>query len=391
MDRLLSPNEAKFWLMDWAAPMNTVIVTRTARPIDPDALAAPSAFRLPLITIDKASRPRWTSSADGLAGVVETSRDGWVSVAERLLEHRVGTEGTPPWHAVVIPGEGSATVVLAVNHAVADYRTGQWLADHFLAGTFPGHLAPACEEVLPEKLFGDDDALELAEEWWMARASARWEAIGLDRLASVLPAPSPSHLDVVRLTERETIALNDRCAEEGGSLNGALAVALRDQLGVDRVAHAIDMSRFVRPALPDGPGIAVSHVFAETPVGDFWEAARAVRTGIFERIQAGEAGDALLILPRALLREGAAFTSEPSSVTLSGFPTYRRADDPGDGHPMQIVLSSARGGGDVVMLTNDGPCLQLISCLPDRAEGEPARPRIDLADLADRLRVASGI
>jgi len=385
MDRLLSPNEAKFWLMDWGAPMNTVIVTRTSGRVDPAALTG-TGFAVPVVTLDRHRRPRWAASdAPGsVAEIAAVSEDAWLGVAERLLDRRVGTEGNPPWHATVLRHGSASTVVLAVSHAVADYRTGQWLADHLLAGTWPGEIAPACEEVLPAKLYGGEESLDLVEEWWLARASARWEAIGLDRLAAVLPAPGRSRLDVMRLSEADTAALQARIEAEGASLNGAVAVALRDLLGADRVAHAVDMSRFVRPPLPHGPGVAVSHVFAENPQDeDFWEAARGVRGAIFERIQAGEAGDALLILPRALLREGGAFVPEPSAVTISGFPTYRRLEDIATGHPMQIVLSSARGGGDVVMLTYDGGRLQLIGCRPEGGGG------IDLGALAESLRAAA--
>lgn len=377
MDRLLSPNEAKFWLMDWRAPMNTVIVTRTSGRVEPDALVG-TGFTVPMVALDRHQRPRWAIT-DAAGEVEEIAGGDWLAVAERLLDRRVGTEGHPPWHAAVMQQDDASTVVLAVNHAVADYRTGQWLADHLLAGTWPGDMAPACEEVLPAKLYGGEESLDLVDEWWLSRASARWEAIGLDRLAAVLPPPGCSRLDVVRLSEDDTAALQARMDDEGVSLNGAVAVALRDLIGAGRVAHAVDMSRFVRPPLPDGPGVAVSHVFADSPAGEFWEAARGVRGAIFERIQSGEAGDALLILPRALLREGGAFVSEPSAVTVSGFPTYRRPEDIGAGHPMQIVLSSARGGGDVVMLTYDEGRLQLIGCSPEGREG------IDLGALAGRL------
>ena len=385
MDRLLSPNEAKFWLMDWGSPMNTVIVTRTAGRVDPAALTG-GGFAVPVVTLDRHQRPRWAASdaAGSVEEVLAADEADWLGVAERLLDRRVGTDGHPPWHAAVLQHGDTSTVVLAVNHAVADYRTGQWLADRLLAGTHPGEIAPACEEVLPSRLYGGEESLDLVEEWWLARAGARWEAIGLDRLASVLPVPSRSGLDMVRLSADDTAALQARIEDEGASLNGAVAVALRDLAGTDRVAHAVDMSRFVRPPLPQAPGVAVSHVFASNPADeDFWEAARGVRGAIFERIQAGEAGDALLILPRALLREGSAFVSEPSAVTISGFPTYRRPEDAGDGHPMQIVLSSARGGGDVVMLTYDGARLQLIGCRPEDGEG------VDLESLADRLLAAS--
>src|SRR3546814_5773516 len=91
MDRLLSPNEAKFCLMDWGAPMNTVIVTRTAAPVDVDALRN-SGFRLPITVLDRNRRPRWAAS-DTVGVVEEEAATDWLAAAERLLDRRVGTEG----------------------------------------------------------------------------------------------------------------------------------------------------------------------------------------------------------------------------------------------------------------------------------------------------------
>src|SRR3546814_4037608 len=83
MDRLLSPNEAKFCLMDWGAPMNTVIVTRTAAPVDVDALRN-SGFRLPITVLDRNRRPRWAAS-DTVGVVEEEAATDWL--AARSEEH----------------------------------------------------------------------------------------------------------------------------------------------------------------------------------------------------------------------------------------------------------------------------------------------------------------
>src|SRR3546814_14282539 len=124
------------------------------------------------------------------------SSDLWLAAAERLLDRRVGTEGCPPWRALVLPDAAGSVVLLAVSHALADYRTGLWIAGHFLAGTHPGPLAPACEEALPAALFGPPEAADLTQEGWLTRAARRLEEIGLGRLAAVLPSPASAGFDL---------------------------------------------------------------------------------------------------------------------------------------------------------------------------------------------------
>lgn len=387
MDRLLSPNEAKFWLMDQADAMNSVVVTRLARPVDADLLGQ-GAFTLPAIRIGRQGRPRWTGDAGVCTLGLLESRPGadWLNVASDLLTRRVGTQGQPLWRAVLIADGGESTIVLAVHHALTDWRSSCWVADHFINGTDPGPLAPAAEELLPPSVFGDHEAADLIEEWWGGRAAALWAAAGLDRLTAALPPAAPSRLHRVLFSELATQTLQDRCQAEGVTLNGAVAVALRDVTGGTRIAHSIDMHRFIRPALAPAPGIAVSHLFTDLPAtGEFWETARHVRGALFEAIQRGEHGDALLILPRVLLRGDMAAAGGVAGLTITGFPTLRApgmaAPDPDQ--VMQLVLSSARGGGDIMILSHDAGRLQLLA-------GSPlSRPALDLGAVAARLLAVS--
>lgn len=397
MDRLLSPNEAKFWLMDYLAPMNCVVVTQTRRRLDAAALMRDSAFTLPAAVIGRHQRPRWsTRPEDARPGVIDQI-DGdamtWLSLAAGMLDQRVGGGDSPLWRAMLVRHRGEdagSTLLLTTNHALTDWRTCLLIADAFIAGRHPGELEPACEELLPPSAYGDPNAAELIDGWWTTKAGARWEAVGLDRLASVLPTASPARIDCLRLSAKETAAFQARCRAESATPNGALAVALRDCLGAGQVAHSVDMNRFIHPAPPPGPGLAVSHIFTDLPAAgdtaDFWEAAREVRGAVFEQIRTGRHGDALLILPKVLLQREMALTGGSADLTITGAPTHANPSvgDPDSDTTMRLVLSSARGGGDVVLLSYFDGRLQLMSNCPTTG-----RPPLDLGVIAARLCAAT--
>jgi hypothetical protein len=377
VNRLLSPNEAKFWLLDAGAPMNCVVVIRRA---GTDEIAMPQRFSLPIAECTGKARPRWV---EGIApGVLERRREAaandWLTVAQELLDIRVGTVGVPPWHAVELRGAAHTTLLLAVNHAVTDWRTALTVGHAFLEDRHPGAMAPACEEMLPESFYGDPDAAALIDGWWSPRAAARWEAVGIERLISILPPATPTRFAVHRFDAEATGRLNLRCEDEGASLNAVLAVATRDVMGIDSVAHAVGLERFIRPAPPEGPGLAVSHVFTKLDRGEFWESARQSRDTLFQEIRNGAAGDALLPLPKFLLKPDTPPSYEKATMTITGAPTANVKARP-DGIEMELVLSSARGGGNILVLSHDGDCLQLI------AGTSAGQPEVPLAAIAERI------
>src|SRR5690348_1674766 len=155
--------------------MNSIAVIERAA--DAPAPALPHRFTVPVARIGKQSRPRWVEAM--IPGVLEresvASPQDWLAAAERLQSVRVGTEGHPPWHAVIQDHPGGTTLVLAVNHALTDWRTALHVARSFLADADPGDLAPACEELLPPTSFADPAAASLIEAWWTSRAGERWE------------------------------------------------------------------------------------------------------------------------------------------------------------------------------------------------------------------------
>lgn len=383
MGRLLSPNEAKFWLLDAVAPMNSMVVIETAGPLSPPS--EPRRFRLPTARLGKQARPRWDEAdAPGVLVHEDGAADtAWLAAAERLQHVRVGSDGHPPWQAIVqYRPDGATTLVMAVNHALSDWRSALHIAHCLLADRDPGNIAPACEEMLPAELFADPAAEALIDAWWSGRAGARWEALGLAALTRDLPRPAATRFAAHRFTAAQTGRLQRRVAAEGVSLNGALAIALRDAMGLEAVAHAVDMQRFIRPPPAPGPGLAVAHVFTPLAAGEFWEAARDNRAALFEAIRGGAAGDALLALPRALL-SGAAPRYEAAAMTITGAPTVGARDGAAAEHPMQLVLSSARGGGGILILAYHRDCLQLVA-------GSPAGEKeVPLPAIAARLHEAA--
>lgn len=375
MHRLLSPNEAKFWLLDWVSPMNSVVVVQRdgARHIQ-----QPRHFAIPVVHSDAQQRPRWgEADRPGVLQHEDVNDDGaWPAAAQRLQDVRVGSAGHPPWHALALHGPGATTLVLAVNHALTDWRTSLLVAHAFLRDEHPGPLAPSCEEMLPATSFGAPDADALLDAWWSSRAGARWQALGREGLTAILPRQAPTRFSLLRLSAADTARLQGRCEAEGVSLNGALAIALRDAMGIDAVAHSVDMERFIRPAPPRGPGLAVAHVFTPLAPGPFWDAARDNRAALFEQIRGGAAGDVLLSLPRLLM--GAQPTYQPAVMTITGAPTVGTRDADPD-LAMQLVMSSARGGGGILILSWWRDCLQLIAGTPSD------QPEVPLQAVADRL------
>jgi hypothetical protein len=377
VNRLLGPNEAKFWLLDAGAPMNCVVVIRRA---GTEEIAMPQRFAIPVAECVGKARPRWVESR--APGVLERRREvaanDWVAVAQELLDIRVGTAGVPPWHAVELSGAAHVTLLLAVNHAVTDWRTALTVGHAFLEDRHPGAMTPPCEEMLPESFYGDPDAAALIDGWWSSRAAARWEAVGMDRLISILPPATPTRFALQKFSAEATDRLRMRCEDEGTSLNGVLAVAMRDVMGIDSVAHAVGLERFIRPAPPEGPGLAVSHVFTRLERGEFWDAARQSRDTLFQEIKNGAAGDALLPLPKFLLMPDTPPDYEKATMTITGAPTVG-AKAVREDIEMELVLSSARGGGNILVLSYDRDCLQLI------AGTSAGQPEVPLTAIAERI------
>jgi hypothetical protein len=349
--------------------MNSVIVVQCPGRHPP--LQARRRFAVPVVHAGTRSRPRWgDTNRPGVLEQQDVAGDmAWLSEAQRLLSVRVGSAGHPPWHAVVQHDPGGFTLLLAVNHALTDWRTGLHVAGAFLADEDAGPLAPPCEEMLPASCFAAADAGSLIDAWWSSRATARWETLGLEALSAILPRQGATRFSLHRLTAGETARLQGRCEAEGVSLNGALAIALRDTMPIGQVAHSVDMNRFIRPPPPPGPGLAVAHVFTAVTPGPFWDAARDNRADLFGQISNGAAGDMLLALPRTLL--GGTPDYQQAVMTITGAPTVGQTANTDAGTTMRLVMSSARGGGRILIISMVRDCLQLIAGSPADGSAVP--------------------
>lgn len=414
MDRLLSPNETKFWLLDRTAPMNTVAVIQCHRRLDGAVLERDSDFALPVSIVGRQQRPRWSSAPDHRQpGVVveisqpDSSPDGWLPVAARLLNEPTGVAGQPSFRAVILHHDGTgregagqdgakrpvqSTLLFAVNHALADWRSSLALADAFLAGRHPGDLEPPIEELLPEAAFASADAPGLIDGWYRTPLSARWEAIGLDRLAAVMPPAHAARLDWAGLSATETAALRQRCRAEGASTNSALAVAMAGSgSAVRSVALAVDLSRIVVPSmiadLPPSPGITVSHIYADVPQTgpqcSFWQAARQTRAAVAAQVASGAAADALLILPRVLLLDEQSLIGDTASLCITSPPVDVWLSTHPDDRALRFGMGPARAGGTVVHRLDQGDHLQLVVSSPDTDH-----PALSAGELVSRLRAA---
>lgn len=384
MDRLLGPNETKFWLLDLTAPMNLVVVVRLGSRPAIEMLAESGAFSLPLSAPGQYGRPRWgASSSEGVVEVFRASHhDDWLAQAQRLLLVRVGKVGHPPYHAVLLEHARGATLLLTLSHALFDYRSALCATEAFLAGREPGPLMPACEELLPADAYRLEDADELIDFWWRREAGIRWEAAGLERLASVLPSSAATQLASRRLTQEQGEGLQRRFADEGVSLANAVAVATSRASGEKALTHAIDMTRYIEPR-PSGPGLAISHLHAEVTDGSFWDQARAVRRQLRDGIESGRAGDNLLALPRVLRQASLDGIARSAPASITSAPRAMRSTLAPD--EARWVVSSARGGGFVVNPLKDDQGIALLLC----SASNDSRALHD--DICEQLLHAAGL
>lgn len=361
MDRLLGPNETKFWLLDLTAAMNLVVVVRLASSPAIKGSMGSGDFALPLIVPGPHGRPRLGSvSGEGAVEVFPGSHRGdWLPEAQRLLQVRLGTQGNPSYHAVLLEHAEGATLLLALSHVVFDYRSALTAADAFLEGRHPGMPMPACEELLSPRAYSAEDADELLDYWWRREAGIRWEEAGLARMTSALPPPTPTHLGSRKIPRAQAEELERRCRNEGVSLANALAIAVAHASGERAITYAIDMARFIEPP-PSGPGLAVSHLQAEVPQGAFWDAARSVRRQLRQGLEAGLAGDRLLDLPRALRQGSLQGIDQSAPATITGAPRLVSGASP---DASRWVVSSARGGGFVVNPVRTDSGIKLVACM----------------------------
>ena len=167
-----------------------------------------------------------------------------------------------------------------------------------------------------------------------------------------------------KLNQRQK-ALSSRLLKQN-RLNSVIAAAIREIARIDEVAHAVDMTRFIKPDPSPGPGLAISHLFTQSPAGAFWDNAHAVHTQLLNDLTAGRAADLLLTLPEALMQGTVAYRSAEATIRRPpGALVKTRADAGLKGTTItgRWVVSAARGGGFVVGAASNSQRLMLIGGL----------------------------
>lgn len=382
MNRLLGPEETKFWLLDRAHPFNAILVLRRRGPIVVDEKIADS-FRLPAVAVAADGRPRWGAVPHaGTAAEIAAEEDDWPQHAQELLALRAGTEGHPCWHLRLLRHRTCTTLLLSMLHAVIDMRSALAIGHALLAGRRPAALPPSFEELLPPALFAEANASAILERWWSTETGRQWQAIGTERITAMLPPAAPSSLFALQMEPSETEALVARCGAERASLGCALVATLQDVLGVRSVGHSLDLRRFIDPPLPaTAPGIAVSHITTQlSPDASqpFWQRARAVRAELQRGVRSGVAGDILLTLPRALRGETTGRPADAPEVTIS-YSRFNDADLDASRLHTAIGIAPARSGAVLTAATARGR-LELVAASPACATPLPLRA------VATRLR-----
>ena len=372
--------------MDVRVPMNVIAIAPLGSHVPHEIMSAARTVRLPSLVVGRQDRPRWTTAgADPLveAMTVPDPHEAWIGHAERLLASRVGTEGHPSCRVLVLQGRSNATLLLAMHHALADYRSGLFMLRRLLAGRPAGRLAGPLEDALPESAFGRADAARRLDEWWSQRASLIWAQAGLQRLAANMPAAGSTRIRITWLSAEQTQAIDRQRRHLGMGMNAAIAVAIARAASLDSVSHAIDMTRYLPSWTTEGPGIAISHLYTPVGAGGFREAARAVQGSLREQMGRGAAGDQLLALPDSLFRGRVDAEAHPEAAGITGVPVQSVAGLPDLPElarlriESQFAIGPASAGGCVINLFRDHGRLGLIVSLrPD-----------DPADLGERIKV----
>lgn len=391
MKRLLGPTETKFWLLDVAAPMNVVAALEIDGTFMPSTINALHSGGLPVAICEEGERPFWSENlCHGRVETLSAPDDpfGWLPEAEALLQMRVGTQGHPAFHARILQGGTKSTILLALNHALADYRAALEIARCLLEGRTLDTGVGTLEELLPEEAFSDPEAGDIIDSWWSQGAAMNWRAAGLDRLVGMFPKPGTTRLKHVAFNAMQSAELDILCQRTGASLNSLAAVAIRDAMGIDEISHAVDMTR----ALADArqlPSLAVSHVRTQVPVG---ASPLDVRETLHARLSAKVAADDLLVLPKALNLGRIGASAQPARAGITSAPKGLRDHiRPNGAEPIpitaQCVVSAARGGGFVLNIVRKKAQIHLITCLTDAdSEGTAQKIAIALTKMIDSAR-----
>lgn len=304
--RPLSPVERTLWRLSAGASLNITTVAHIRGPLDLSAIGrglVVAQGRHPLLraTIESSDRAQPVFVADAAGPLrARLGSDDWRVEVERELVAPMDARIGPLARAVWVPEAGGGRLLLTLNHAIADPRSGVIaLRDALMAialqsgqrgrALVPVEDVPAVEDGLAARGRGLLGALAATGE----RIVQAVQNFTIGRPVS-LPEDQP-----VPCTERRirfipveidpdiTAALTARARKEGATVNSALLAAA--SLGVAgnigrKQPHGLAVTVDLRPSLDPAPdetvGMYGSLMLFRKKVGpndSFWELARSIR------------------------------------------------------------------------------------------------------------------
>lgn len=325
MDRLLGPEEFKFWLFDRRAPFNVVASAQIAGRLDVGALqiaASSVAARHPALRarVVLQGRPRLVSvevAPPRVRLIPREDDDHWRRECEGEFALPVPLETGPPWRLSLLDGPDSSDLILTISHVIADGTSILLVVRDLLmalGGEPLAHLPelPAGEALIAPEAFGSLESARLVAGWWSRATARRLEQLDYEALVENLPAVGATRLRSHELTVRETGALIERCRAEGTTVQGALGAAMLLSLTSTSsrelsLLHIVNLRSRLAPPVGEDVGVYISHVSSrhvvhgETP---FWELARDVRHQLVASLDTSVPFENVARTLRVLAREG---------------------------------------------------------------------------------------
>jgi acyl transferase domain-containing protein/NADPH:quinone reductase-like Zn-dependent oxidoreductase len=339
MDRLLGPEEFKFWLFNRRLPFNVVVTARIKGEVDAQALAdvlprVRNRHPLLQVRITDDVRPRFVTDESRpvpLQVGVRHDDQQWVRACEAELGRPFATAMAPLFRVVLLQGKGVADLIVSLPHVMADGLAAIFLARDIIAGLAGGALdplpeLPAFEELIPPAAFSSASRNVLGR-WWSRRTTEQFQALSLATLLEHLPVVGPTRIHSGRLSAADTARLAARCQARDLTLHGALAAA-----GLLALAHAeptamtcfhpVSLRDQLSPPLGDDLCLALSHVSTHHTVsraGHYWDLAHALHHDVMAAMERGEAFDNTLGSLRKLNPKASIVTELTPQLSVSNF------------------------------------------------------------------------
>jgi acyl transferase domain-containing protein len=311
MDRLLGPEEFKFWLFNRRLPFNVVATARIRGEVDANALErvlprVRDRHLLLQVRITEDVRPRFVTDESRQVPLQVVARQDdrhWVRACEAELCRPFSTAMAPLLRVMLLKGEGISELIVSLPHVVADGLAAIFLLRDVIAALAGGALdllpeLPAFEELIPPSAFGPDSR-NVMGRWWTRRTTEQFRALSLKALIENLPRVGPARIHSGRLSAEETARLAARCQAKGLTVHSAIAAAgllalAHEEPTSTTCLHPVNLRDQLSPPLGDDLCLALSHVSTRHTVGrrsDYWGLAYEFRHRLMAALERGEAFD----------------------------------------------------------------------------------------------------